>query len=63
MAGHTEARLAAIMFASSNHAAPYTGSAPHTTLADLLQNLVMAYGLADHTIPPHRNAVVLNAKS
>ncbi len=25
----------------------------HTPLADLLENLVMTDGLADHTIPPH----------
>ncbi len=25
----------------------------HISLANLLKNLVMANGLADHTIPPH----------
>ena len=32
----------------------------HASFADFLKNLVMANGLADHTNPPHRNAVVLN---
>ncbi len=32
----------------------------HTTFANLLKNLVMANGLAEHTTPPHRNAVGVN---
>ncbi len=34
----------------------------HASFTDLFQNLVMADRLADQ-VPPHRNAVVLNAKS